>query len=335
MTRTVITAWSAVSAHGVGADALVAGLGADASSPLERDRWPVPAERAWLVPGFDVREALGTAGTKSMDRVSGLAVLTARHVGAVADDAGLVLGVTNGSAQSIHELTRDSLVKARPEFVKPGQFPNTLMNSASAQCAIWHRLRGPNTTVAAGRTSGLAAMTHARRLQRAGRADAVLCGAAEEYSVTRAWLSHHTASGPALGEGCALFLLEPEATAGRTELAEVVALSSGVFADPADATRVLARCVSRVLEPGADLWAAATAHDPAVPVDRVADAEIPLPVADLVGDTHAASAAFGVAVVLAAARRDPRAADRLALVTAVDRDGTAACALLRVLGAAG
>lgn len=339
---TVISGWSAVSAHGVGATALATGLRErrDFSSTVDQEVWPVPSARAGVVPGFDARELLGTKGTRSMDRVSALAVLTAGQVvgeaGDVGEDAGLVLGVNNGSAQSMLELTRDSLVKARPEFVKPAQFPNTLMNAAAAQCAIWHQLRGPNTTVAAGRTSGLLALRHARRMQLAGRADSVLCGAAEEFSTTRAWFEHHAApnrpAGALLGEGCAMLLLEPAGRHGRTALAEVLGLAFAVFREPSEAAPALVGCVRRVLaETPEPLWAHASADDPCMSdVDAGVEAEVRLPMTELVGDTHAASAALGVAAVLALAATEPDAAGRPALVTAVDRDGTVGAALLRL-----
>ena len=339
---TVISAWSAVSAHGVGTTALADGLRdrLGFTSTLDQEVWPVPTARAGVVPGFDARELLGAKGTRSMDRVSALAVLTAGQVvgeaGDLGADAGLVLGVNNGSAQSMFELTRDSMVKARPEFVKPAQFPNTLMNAAAAQCAIWHGLHGPNATVAAGRTSGLLALRYARRMQLAGRAEAVLCGAAEEFSTTRAWFEHHAApdrpAGALLGEGCAMLLVEPEARHGRTALAELLGLAFGVYRDRAEAGQALAGCVRRVLAGTSEpLWAHASADDPGLSyVDAAVDAEVRLPMAELVGDTHAASAALGVAAVLALAATEPEAAGRPVLVTAADRDGTVGAALLRL-----
>jgi 3-oxoacyl-[acyl-carrier-protein] synthase II len=68
-------------------------------------------------------------------------------------------------------------------------------------------------------------------------------------------------------------------------------------------------------------------------VDVALDAPLRLSMTELVGDTHAASAALGVAAVLAVAATEPRAGGRTALVTAVDRDGTAGCALLRLAAA--
>lgn len=337
----VISAWAAVSAYGIGAPALAGGLRErpDFSSTVQ----DLPAARAGVVPGFNPRELLGAKGTRWLDRVSALAVVATGEVvgeaGDLGSEPGLVLGVNNGSAQSMLELTRDSLVKDRPEFVKPAQFPNTLMNAAAAQCAIWHRLRGPNATVAAGRTSGLFALRYARRMQLAGRADAVVWGAAEEFSTTRAWFEHHAApdrpAGTLLGEGCAMLLLEPPGRPerhGRTGLAEVAGLAFAVYGEPDDAGPALAGCVRRVLaqSPG-PLWAHAAAHDPALSeVDIGVDAEVRLPMTELVGDTHAASAALGVAAVLASAASEPAAVGRSALVTAVDRDGTVGAALLRI-----
>lgn len=334
---TVISAWSAISAYGIGAPAFSAGLRDRPDAASIVDEWS-----ARVVPGFDARELLGAKGTRSMDRVSALAVLTAGHLAVdLGEEAGLVLGVNNGSVRSMVDLTRDSMLKARPEFVKPAQFPNTLMNAAAAQCAIWHRLRGPNATVAAGRTSGLLALRYARRLQHAGRAEALLCGAAEEFSTARAWFARHAETdgpGPPLGEGCAMLLLEPPgrpARHGRTELAELVGCSFSVFRDPAEAGPALAGCVRRLLPDGEPVWAHAAAHDPELSdVDNVAGVPVRLPMTDLLGDTHAASSALGIAAVLALAESDQAAAGRTALVTATDRDGTVGAALLRLAGAA-
>jgi 3-oxoacyl-[acyl-carrier-protein] synthase II len=333
---TVITGWSAVSAYGAEAGALAQGVAAGRAAVPEPDTAP-----ALVVPGFDARAALGAKGTRSMDRVSGLAVLAARNLvrdlgegAATGDRTGLVLGVSNGSAQSMVELTRDSMLKDRPELVKPAQFPNTLMNAAAAQCAIWLQLRGPNATLAGGRTAGLLALRYAARLQRAGRAEAVLSGAAEEYSETRVLLDGRTGPGVPLGEGCAMVLLEPAAAPGRPVLAELVGCAFEVFADAADAGAALTRCVDKLVDGGERPWMHAAAHDAALPdlSDVAADERVSM--TDLLGDTEAASAALGIAAVLALAAADPASAGRTALVTAADRDGGVGAALLRLAGPA-
>src|SRR5690606_35785237 len=53
-------------------------------------------------------------------------------------------------------------------------------NAAASLVALEHKLRGPNTTVSHKEASGLAAMAMAADLLRAGKADAVLTGGAED-----------------------------------------------------------------------------------------------------------------------------------------------------------
>ncbi|MEV5944706.1 beta-ketoacyl synthase N-terminal-like domain-containing protein, partial [Streptomyces sp. NPDC051994] len=195
----VITGWSAVSPYGIGREAFMEGArsGRTTAVALDSEQWSGPDQQACLVPDFDIRGELGRKGTRSMDRVTGLAVTAVGRllkdggepIGDGGDDrAALVLGTNTGSAQSMMALTHDTFVQDKPYLVDPAQFPNTVMNCASGQCAIWYGLKGPNATVAGGRSSGLLALNYARRLLAAGRARTVLCGAVEEYSSARSWL---------------------------------------------------------------------------------------------------------------------------------------------------
>ncbi|MGW1402641.1 beta-ketoacyl synthase N-terminal-like domain-containing protein [Streptomyces sp. NPDC002405] len=356
--RPVITAWSAVSPFGMGRAAFVEGMheGAETAVRIDREQWQVPDERARLVPGFSPRAALGRKGTRSMDRVTGLAVSA---VGALLDDAernrevatgdrgAVVLGTTTGSAQSMMDFTRDSLTGEQPYFVDPAQMPNTVMNCAAGQCAIRHRIKGPNATIAGGRLAGLLALNYARRLLGAGRAEAVLCGSAEEYSNERAWLEWHTRGDeekPALlGEGAGMLLLEPEeSVAAEHVLAEVLAVESGVFAE-GRLPMVLGSCLRRAMDRAgvgpSQVWAAVPsgAGDAlgerergvlagvfgTAALERVRNTE-------LFGDASAASVSLQIASVLAVAERTPDVAGRVAVVTAVERDGGTGCALLRL-----
>jgi 3-oxoacyl-[acyl-carrier-protein] synthase II len=112
-------------------------------------------------------------------------------------------------------------------------FSNTVINAAAGQTAIVHNLRGVNTTISTGLTSGLEAISYAADLIRTGRARAVLAGGAEElcfeafYGFDRAGLlcrsDNHAGdfpipfdgrrNGSALGEGAALLMLEDAASA--------------------------------------------------------------------------------------------------------------------------
>ncbi|MBD0421112.1 3-oxoacyl-ACP synthase [Streptomyces sp. TRM S81-3] len=357
----VITGWSAVSPHGIGADAFAEGVRAQRPTlaPVDTERWNVPHSRAHLVPGFEVREVLGKKGTRSMDRVTGLAVAAvgslldrpgAQRETETGERAALVLATTTGSAASMMDFTRSSLVGARPYDVDPAVMPNAVMNCAAGQCAIWYGIKGPNTTLAGGRAAGLLSLNYAIRLLSTGRADTVLCAAAEEYSHARYWLERHSrgpeAPGAALGEGAAVMLVRPAsaATPERPALAEILAVRSRV-ATGSRVRATLEACVRSALEAAGvgagQVWAASPSDAPgllghlerdvltevcgAAAVDRV-------PAVGRIGDVSAASAQFQIATLLATAADDTTAAGGIALVTSADRDGSLACAVLRLAG---
>ncbi|MFH9042073.1 beta-ketoacyl synthase N-terminal-like domain-containing protein [Streptomyces sp. NPDC017966] len=357
--RPVITGWSAVSPYGIGAEAFAEGRRTrrPTAAPVDTERWRVPAGDAHLVPGFEVREVLGKKGTRSMDRVTGLAVAAvgsllgrpeAERETETGERAALVLATTTGSAASMMDFTRSSLEGARPYDVDPAVMPNAVMNCAAGQCAIWYGIKGPNTTLAGGRAAGLLSLNYATRLLSTGRADTVLCAAAEEYSHARYWLERHSrgteAPGAALGEGAAVLLIRPAsaATPERPALAEVLSVRSRV----ATGSRVhaaLEACVRSALEeagadPG-DVWAASPSDAPGslgrlereVLTDVCGSTALErVSAVGLIGDVSAASAQFQIATLLSAAGDDPAAAGRIAVVTSADRDGSLACAVLRL-----
>jgi len=352
-TELVISAWSAISPFGYGRDAFARGVldRRDTAAPVDRDRWSVPDSTACVVPDFDPRVVLGSKGTRAMNRVSGLAVATTGQLlddihFAPGEDTGFVLGTTTGSAQSMMDFTRTSLTEDKPFHVEPANAPGCVMNCAAGQAAIWHGMQGPNTTIAAGRATGLMALKYTRRLLLAGRADKVLCGVAEEYSDARAWLEYHRrGGGNVMGEGCAILLLElaSKVAADRSPLATVAGIDVQVCLD-GDVAGTLRVLVRRLLdevgiEPS-QVWSAcadaSAGAEEAVLREMFGDdaAEV-VPSLDLIGDTSAASAMFQVAAVLSVAASDPRSSGRYAVVSAVDDHGAVASVLLRLHPPAG
>jgi 3-oxoacyl-[acyl-carrier-protein] synthase II len=313
----VITGWSAISPFGYGGRAFTAGLRA--------------GRPAYRVPEFDITQRLGGKGTGSMDRSSALAISTAGQLldGITTDPrTGVVLGTTSGSTGTQFEFTRASLVRRKPYFVNPAVMPFALMNSAASQCAIWHGLIGPNSTVANGRMSALVALRYANRLLATGRASGVVCGAVEEYSDDRALLERREVP---LGEGCAMVFCEPAGPG-----TEVVAVETrlAVAGSPRSA---LVECLRGVLaaggvEPGAVSAIAVSSADPVLlemesaAVDEVfgRHPELIDPAA-LIGDTGAATGMFQVAALLTGPAR-------WAVATCIDRDAMVGCALFRLLG---
>ncbi|MEU5693051.1 beta-ketoacyl synthase N-terminal-like domain-containing protein [Actinosynnema sp. NPDC020468] len=302
---TVITGWSAVSAHGRGRAAFLAGLGSTPADPLVPD---VPA-----TPG---------QGGVRLDRASLLALAALEELVAdvdTGDRAGLVLGTTSGSLHTEMEHMRSSLTEKRPHHLDPKTIPSGTMNCAAAQCAMRYGVTGPNTTLAGGTGAALHALGYAARLLVADRADTVLVGAVEESTPSRTAVEHAAHGVRPLGEGGAVVRLE-RAGGPRPVLAEVLA-THGVLGPPETCATALLR---RAGLDRSDVWAVLG------PVEGFPDAvtrRLPEPG---LGDTGAASGAFALATALG--RGEP---GEHVLVLAHDADGTTAGALLRLADSTG
>jgi 3-oxoacyl-[acyl-carrier-protein] synthase II len=366
----VVSKWTATSAYGRGADSFTAGLGAGRTGVTELDHatWRVPYTHAALIPGFDVADVLGAKGTRAMDRLTGIVVATVGTLldesglwngdgdgGSIsAEDVGLVVG-TSGSVQSIWDFTWDTFTGDKPYHVDPARFPNGLMNRPAGQSAIWYGLKGPNVTVVAGATTGLLALRYAVGLLRSARCAALLCGAAEEFSTQRSWLASRLRDGEAmacpLGEGCAMFLLEPATHArryGRRPLASVLGTRFVSHSGSAGMRETMARCTTEALaSAGVDaarVRLVATSDIEGLPgkEEQAALADVLRPEAAtstgwerletrrLIGDTASAAGALQLAAVLAAVQDRPALDDTIALVTSLDPTGDAGCAVLRI-----
>jgi 3-oxoacyl-[acyl-carrier-protein] synthase II len=140
--------------------------------------------------------------------------------------AGLVLGTMFGSVHTIAQFDRRSLEQG-PACASPMDFANTVINAAAGQTAIWHNLRGINSTIASGSASGLAALGYASDLIRYSIQTAVLAGGVDEfcfesfYGFERAGMLHACdvpepfpvpfqagRTGFAVGEAAGLLMLE-------------------------------------------------------------------------------------------------------------------------------
>ncbi|WP_216906628.1 beta-ketoacyl synthase N-terminal-like domain-containing protein [Nocardia noduli] len=338
--------WSATSPFGVGRAAFSEGVRAGMGRAGAVEPVSGPAGGACLIPDFDVRAALGKKGTRTMNRLTGMAVITVGQLlGAMdeevpAEELGLVLGTTVGSAQSAMDFVRASLTADEPFRVESGLIPYAVINGSAGQCAIWHKLRGPNATVAAGRAAGLLALNYARRLLLTGRARTVLAGSAEEYSEARHWIARAAGeTADPLGEGCAMFALTNSPVA--EPIAEIHAIQVMNCTD-GDWRAVVRMCVDRVLATAGIEAARVRLACPSGAPNELGDGELAAlgeilpdavllePIGRLIGETHAVSAAFQLAAVLSVADRDPSLAGGFAVVTSVDDSGTTAAALLRL-----
>ena len=187
-------------------------------------------------------------------------------------EVGLALGTMFGGVRTIAEFDRTGLTSG-PASASPMNFANTVINAPAGQTAIWHGLRGVNTTIAAGSISGLAAIGQAADLLRLGKVDAILAGGADEFcfesfhGFNQAGLLCHgdhgkefpvpfdsRRNGFALGEGAAFLMLENWESAqarGATVIGEIDghanSFDSSRGRDAELATRTIVRAVQTAL----------------------------------------------------------------------------------------
>ncbi|HET6215307.1 MAG TPA: beta-ketoacyl synthase N-terminal-like domain-containing protein [Micromonosporaceae bacterium] len=307
-----------------------------------------------LPPDLDVATLVGPKGTRGLDRMTLMVIATtgmileeyAEPLRDVAGSIGLVLGTSTGSVASTTAFIRDTFIQERPYFVNPTHFPNTVMNGAAGHTAIWYGLTGLNSTISSGQLTGLAALRYAYRMIRSGYADTLLVGCVEELSAPVAAAAarvRRVHGGPVPGEGCAMFLVSGQDSAGPSGhrvLAEVVDFEFGMSTRPgpdAQADRLATGIRTLLVRNGVgrdELGRVSLAHGGGTElgaaersaIDSVLGAgPAPVVVGDQIGDSFSAHGAFQLAALLATAEEPAR----LALVTSLGVDGAVACALVR------
>ena len=250
----VITGMGLVSALGDRPSALHEALlgGRTAFGPSALIAEQAGSYRVAEIRDFAPRTYLGPRNLRPLDRTGQLAAAAAEL--ALADsgwtieardarDVGLALGTTFCSVRTIGEFDRRAM-RDGPEYASPIDFSNTVINAAAGQVAIWHHLRGVNSTISTGTASGLHALGYAAQMIRAGRATTLLAGGVEELcfesflGFVRAGLVAAPGEGAVprpfdtardgclLGEGAAFLVLESEDTA-RARGARVVGRIEG------------------------------------------------------------------------------------------------------------
>jgi 3-oxoacyl-[acyl-carrier-protein] synthase II len=164
--------------------------------------------------------------TRRMDRIGVLSVIAAKRAladaGIIIDEAsrcrtGLVFGTGMGPVETMEAFGRP-LVSEGPEAANPAQFPNTVFNAAAGQVGIHTGVVGHTATLTVGNAAGSSALHYGSAIAATGRADAVVCLAADMLSdtVVRAYRDLGTfAQNPdfVLSEGAAALLLERQSYA--------------------------------------------------------------------------------------------------------------------------
>jgi 3-oxoacyl-[acyl-carrier-protein] synthase II len=234
------------------------------------------------VRGFSARTYLGDGNLRPLDRTAQLAASAAQLALSASGwsaerlaehEVGLALGTMFGSVHTISEFDRRALT-AGPLYAQPMAFANSVINAAAGQTAIWHGLKGVNSTISGGTASGLQALIYAADLIRDGRTRTILAGGADElcfetfYGFYRSGRMAGSSNGRgplaipfdarrngfALGEGAALLVLE-EAGSARSRGARVLGEITGRGmcydvsrgTDPARSAGAVARAIRAAL----------------------------------------------------------------------------------------
>ena len=261
--RVVITGMGAISALGVGADALWQGLreGRSGIAPLRhQDAARLRVKVAAQVPeDFDLAAGIDERVAPQLDRISFFALHAAREAIAqsgidfsqnnLSTRTATIMGTGVGGENS-HDEQNKRLYAENASRVHPLSIVRIMANASASQISIAHGLRGPTFVVTSACASANHAIGQAAQMIRFGNADVAITGGTDaclSYSVLRAWeamrvLADDTCRpfsanrrGLVIGEGAGVFVLESLEHAqarGAMILAELA--GSGMTADATD-----------------------------------------------------------------------------------------------------
>lgn len=235
-TDIVITGLSAISAAGVGTEALLEAL-RRGESLLK----PVPEEilgeggHLWAkADAFRAADFMPPLKARKFDRCSLLAVVAA---GMALKDAGvapgsldstrigIVLGCGFGGISNAEQFLTGYFASGA-EGLSPMLFPNIVPNASASNASIEHKLKGPNVTVVQRFCSAESAFLMAHRFLEEDRADIILAGGVDEVFPTmlRCFkaMGQIRNFGAGFGEGAGILVLE-KASHARARKARTVA----------------------------------------------------------------------------------------------------------------
>jgi len=247
--RLLITAMNCVSAAGIGNDAMAEGLTRPAALSTVKDfefhSFDEPVA-ALQLPEWDHAAVLGKAGLRTKDRPTKMLLSTIETgLKEVFGDRepekkpGLSIGTAFGSLQSIGDFLSDSIVNG-VNAVNPVLFANTVINSPTGNANIRYGIKSLSATSSGTFNAGLDAIIYAADHIRSGHLDSIVAGGLEEVSYytmlgfkrtgllsTTGVSQPFAASAPGVvcGEGCALFLVETDASMRRSNRSAIASIA--------------------------------------------------------------------------------------------------------------
>ncbi|MBF0442339.1 MAG: hypothetical protein HQK54_10575 [Oligoflexales bacterium] len=277
MQRVVISGLGVVSPIGIGKDDFWSALSRHRGTPLREVKTAGGARGG--IPSIEIDDfdygKLSRFGddkrTKYMDRYIQYAAMAMELA---LDDAGLVkngldlsdCGIIFGSAYGcIENNTRhiEGLYNKGPRFVNPVIYQNTVPNTAPGYCALLFGMRGYNTIITSGMTSGLNAISYAYNLIKIGRADLIVAGGVERWCdalqrslelsglvSSRSEASQGSAAKPNnmfVSEGAGVIVLESMAHAQKRNARIYAEMCGYGMANNLDTSRGISDCIRQAL----------------------------------------------------------------------------------------
>ncbi len=245
----VITRRGAISPFGIGIDDFLKNIQIK-QSPTAINIFDVAnydKNQAYVMNDFDPKAILGEKGLRNLNRNT-LFILSAlqNNFKDVIDyfnenklELALAVGSAFGSLQSISDYEFEIFEKT-PRKINPVGFANTVLNSPTSRANIWYSLMASSTTISSFNISSAKAIEFSIMQLLTDKADAILCGGAEELNM-QTFLGYYLnnfltseeilpynkeKNGTILGEGAGFVLLEKEENAKFPIIARVAGYSS-------------------------------------------------------------------------------------------------------------
>ena len=236
--RTVfVTGAGAIGPHGADLESLLESL--LRSQPLSRRS--IDADLAEVLPHADTRGLDPAAVDLTYASTLALRDAGVSLHGAVRERAGLVVGITRTSPQSVHEFHHSRVTRGLAR-VSTNAFARLVLNASQGSCAKLLDIRGPQTTVATGTSSALTAIGYAGRLISLRRdVDIAVAGGVEEIDVEDE--EDEEDDEPAGCEGSACLVLSAEAPGDAGPAA--VILAGWSIAGPGEIAGALGEALAR------------------------------------------------------------------------------------------
>ncbi len=193
MSNIAVTGIGVISSLGVGQEAFLENC-SKAKTGIKKitafDTSSLGSNIAGSVEDFDPRQFMPSRIYRRMSRISRMAVASSSEAledsGLNLDDIdrekiGVIMGTLYGSSSHVDDFYV-SLLKEGPRGAQPFLFPETVPNAPASHIAMFHGIKGPNTTFCQNQISAENAILYAQNLLSQNLVDVALVGGADELS---------------------------------------------------------------------------------------------------------------------------------------------------------